>query len=96
MIVLKVTGLGYYRGDSRTLLQKVAMYSALISGSTLGNNFIYNKSEEMSKFNSAAGSNRESNEAISGLRTGKSQGQGVIKAKDSFNPIDAYLKTFFD
>ena len=71
------------------------MYSAVISGSTLGNNFIYNKSEVMSRFNSAEGYDRENNEPINSFNTGMNKSQRVIKTKDSFNPIDAYLKTFF-
>ena len=68
MIVLKVTGLGYYRGDGRTLFQKMAMYASLISGSTIGNNFIYNKSEEMSRFNSTAYSDIKSNKTQQPIR----------------------------
>ena len=49
----------------------------------------------MSRFNSAESSDRENNEPISSFNTGMNKGQRVIKTKDSFNPIDAYLKTFF-
>ena len=51
IIVLKVTGLGYFRGDTRTLLQKMAMYGTLTAGSSMGNNLIYFKSKDMSKVN---------------------------------------------